>query len=55
MKEMLRFEKGLNKLKNRGAVGLSMFVGNTNASIEDIAREASVYLRCMKRSKTKVM
>ena len=53
MKEMQKFEKGLNKLRKRGAVGLGIFVGNTNANSDDIAKEALMFISQMKKNKTR--
>ena len=56
MKEMEEFEKELDKLRRRGATGISMFVRrDKDASMSDYAREATKILKCMRRSKTKIM
>ena len=54
MKEMKEFENELSKLRNRVAVGLSIFV-RKGASVEDCAKEATLFLKRMKKSKTKSM
>jgi len=54
-KEIVEFEKELNKLRKHGATGISMFVRrNEDASISDYARDAVKMLRYMRRSKTKI-
>ena len=56
MKEMLKFEKELNKLRKRGATGMSIFVKpDSKASASDIAKEAAVFLRYMKKNKSKLI
>jgi len=54
MKEMKEFEKELSKLRKRGAVGVSIFV-REGASVEDCAKEATLFMKGMKKSKTKRM
>jgi len=56
MKEMLKFEKELNRLRKRGATGISIFVKpDSNANTLDIAKEAVMCLKMMKKSKSKII
>jgi len=53
---MQEFEEELNKLKLRGATGISMFLGlNLTKNVDDYAKEALLYLKCMNKEETDIV
>jgi len=54
MKELKELEKELSKLRNRGAIGISIFCKECD-SIKNCAKEAILVLKSMKREKTKIV
>jgi len=43
--------KELNKLRNRGAIGIGIFVRDGRCNIKDCAKEAVLFIKNMKKEK----